>query len=244
MENKINIAELLKDCPKGMELYSPIFGEVYFKRIKNTERVTLIEVATSCNSIYLFYPDGKYNTYYSNSECLLFPSKDQRDWNKFQRPFKDGDIVANDTGWIGITSGGKINSFIPTYCVIKPNGEFEAYFDKKGTWQFSRLATGEEMQKLFDAIKSRGYCWNAETKTLEKLVIPKFDISTLKPFDKVLARQNVSGKWSIDFFGGYAEGFYYTTGSSMYVQCIPYNDDTKHLLGKTDDCDDFYKTWK
>ena len=88
-----------------------------------------------------------------------------------------GDIVATSSGlWIGITTGGAINSFIPTYCVIIHNGEFEAYLDKKQTWQFSRLATEKEKQKLFDAIKANGYKWNPETKTLVKLVEPKFKV--------------------------------------------------------------------
>ena len=75
-----------------------------------------------------------------------------------------------------------------------------------------------------------------------ELVPNKFDISTLKPFDKVLVRQNVSGKWGIDFFGFYNEGYYYSTGNCMYVQCIPY-EKNEHLLGTTQDCDEFYKNW-
>ena len=78
-----------------------------------------------------------------------------------------------------------------------------------------------------------------------ELVPNKFDITTLKPFDKVLVRQDVYGKWGINFFGfyNYDEGYYYTTGNWIYKQCIPYNDDTKHLIDTTDDCDEFYKTW-
>lgn len=70
----------------------------------------------------------------------------------------------------------------------------------------------------------------------------KFDITTLKPFDKVLVRQDDELKWVIDFFGFQKEGCYYTTGNHAYVQCIPY-EENKHLLGTTNDCDDFYKNW-
>ena len=76
-----------------------------------------------------------------------------------------------------------------------------------------------------------------------ELIPNKFDIANLKPFEKVLVRQNVNGKWGIDFFGFYTEGYYYTTGSCIYVQCIPY-ENNEHLLGKVDDCDECFKTWE
>jgi hypothetical protein len=212
--------------------------------------------------------------------------------------FNNGDVVATTSGaWIGITTGGVSGEFIPTHCVIKSNGAFEAYTDVKNTWRFSRFATKEERQKLFAEIKEHGYIWDSEKKALEKLIQPqfkvgnviqdksgykvkitevniedecygyesmiakgiggiafrnqddwelvpnKFDISNLKPFDKVLARQNISGKWGIDFFGFYNAGYYHSTGNCAYLHCIPY-EENKHLLGKTDDCQDFYKTWE
>lgn len=177
MEIKINIAELLKYCPKGMELYSPIFGAVYFEGVKDTGRAILIEVSTSCNSIYQFYPDGKYNTYYSDSECLIFPSKDQRDWNKFQRPFEDGDVVVvegyNCYQYIVFHTNAKdyistgYNCFRDTLFVNNKVCNIEEITS-------IRKATEEEKQKLFDSIKANGYKWNPKTKTLEKL--PRFKV--------------------------------------------------------------------
>lgn len=103
----------------------------------------------------------------------------------------------------------------------------------------------EEKQKLFDTIKSNGYKWNPETKTLEKLITNKFDIATLKPFDKVLVRDNDKQKWTVDFFSFYDKDLVYTYACvGHYVnQCIPY-EGNEHLLGKTDGCDEYYKTWK
>ena len=46
-------------------------------------------------------------------------------------------------------------------------------------WAFNKLATKEEKQKLFDAIKANGYKWNPETKTLEKLIEPKFKVGDM-----------------------------------------------------------------
>lgn len=169
MENKINIAELLKNCPKGMELYSPIFGELKF-----------IEVNAINNNILVVQQNGYITEFESdgrlinckNGECLLFPSKEKTTWEGFVPPceFKDGDVVATTEGlWIGITTGGKKGKFIPTYCVIKYDDKFEAYLDRKESWVFNRLATEEEKQKLFNALKENGSKWNPETKTLEKL---------------------------------------------------------------------------
>jgi hypothetical protein len=108
-----------------------------------------------------------------------------------------------------------------------------------------RFATEEEKQKLFQAIKDHGYKWNAETKTLEKLVEPKFDITTLKPFDKVLVRDNDEQEWSTSFFSRCVKSEtnkYSCVNDIRWVQCIPY-EENKHLAGTTNDCDDYYKTW-
>lgn len=102
----------------------------------------------------------------------------------------------------------------------------------------------EERKKLFEAIKENGYKWNAETKTLEKLIEQKFDITTLKPFDKVLVRDNDEQMWTTDIFSFYNEKhvYHYMCVGHYTNQCIPY-EGNEHLLGKTDDCDEFYKTW-
>lgn len=101
MNNNINIAELLKDCPKGTKLYSTIFGEVELKEVKDNGRSVCIFVTNFYGQEEMFYPDGKYNTHYSDSECTLFPSKEQRDWSKFC-PFKDGDVLSGKNGSVFI----------------------------------------------------------------------------------------------------------------------------------------------
>ena len=79
-----------------------------------------------------------------------------------------------------------------------------------------------------------------------KVAKPKFDITTLQPFDKVLVRDTNGQVWTADLFSHIID----TTLRTTFVcighypnQCIPY-EDNKHLLGTTDDCDDFYKTWE
>ena len=289
MTEKINIAEILKDCPSGMELYSPLFGDCTFVKVHDNEDQIIVKLETGAT--VSFQNDGRYYDY-PNAECILFPSKEKTTWEGFQCPFKDGDIVISDHGDIHINRDN-----LSSYCCKRQN-----YFDATITThvKFDRLATEEEKKKLFDAIKENGYKWNAETKTLEKLVKPKFkvgdiirdiigickvkiaevnvenryyiykslninglgiitfnrqddwelvpskfDINTLKPFDKVLVRSDNSDIWQCDFFSSYnpnCSNRFHCIGIWSSI-CIPYIGN-EHLLGTTDDCDDFYKTWE
>lgn len=72
---------------------------------------------------------------------------------------------------------------------------------------------------------------------------PKFDPNTLQPFDKVLVRDYKDSVWYARFFER-EEKVYKTTSGASWKYCIPYNDETKHLLGTTDEAPEFYKTWK
>ena len=233
---KLNIAEILKDCPKGTELYSPIFGECALKRVGDY----LITVVCIKVLEHNFYSDGSYCT---GGECLLFPSKENKDWDKFNL-FKDGDIVATNSG---------MQMFIVKEQTLGHKGLcyfgysfYDKSFFKTGFWRWNRLATEEEKQKLFDAIKVNGYKWNDETKTLEKLEKEKFDITTLKPFEsKVLVREDKTDVWRPAFYGFFNQQNkrFYNINSSTWLMCIPYNEDTKHLTGTTNDCDEYYKNW-
>lgn len=109
-----------------------------------------------------------------------------------------------------------------------------------------RFAKEKEKEQLFQAIKDHGYKWNTETKTLEKLKKEKFDPKTLQPFDKVLVSSN--DEWFCDFFSHYdyaVNKFNCTcTGGCPYDYCIPYNGDTKHLIGKSiEETPEFYRYW-
>lgn len=78
-----------------------------------------------------------------------------------------------------------------------------------------------------------------------ELLPNKFDINTLKPFDKVLVRDNNKQRWTIDYFSFVdKEQVYPFVCVGHYVsQCIPY-EGNEHLLGTTNDCDEYYKTWE
>ena len=85
MNENINLAKILKDCPKGTKFYSTVYGEVAFNKI-NKGCEYPIAFITSCNSNCDVTADGRhYELYYG--ECTLFPSRDQRDWSKFTAPW-------------------------------------------------------------------------------------------------------------------------------------------------------------
>ena len=78
----INVVEKLKGCPKGTKLYSPLFGEVEFVRIEIGSIIVKVLDNGIPYSNVTFTAEGKWYSF-KQSECLLFPSKDNRDWNKF-----------------------------------------------------------------------------------------------------------------------------------------------------------------
>ena len=77
----MNIAEILKDCPEDTKLYSPIFGEMELDNVDDKKYP--ITCITRNVGYELFTSEGKYFLDYPDSECMLFPSKTQRDWSKF-----------------------------------------------------------------------------------------------------------------------------------------------------------------
>lgn len=162
MNKNIDLTKILKDCPKGTKLYSPIFGEVSFEKILDKELYT-IQIDTG--SGYCHLTKEGYFIKSDYAECIIFPSKDQRDWSKFTAPW-----------------------------------------------------------------------YKAE----------KFDPKTLKPFDKVIVFDDDDYAWVCTIFSHQGENheYPYNTASGAYVYCIPYNEDTKHLVGTTDEAPEFYRYWE
>jgi hypothetical protein len=166
----INIAELLKDCPTGMELDCSIY-----------ENVTLVQVKEGYDyPIVIETPNGqmllsKYGCFSKNelAKCIIFP-KGETTWEGFHKPFADGDIVAyggdsfTDQLQIFIFKDKKENNTLSNCYLMLDVDRDELYLDD-GMYYVTRFATEEEQNKLFDAIKAKGYKWNEETKTLEKL---------------------------------------------------------------------------
>ena len=84
MNKNIDLTEILENCPKGFELYSPICGSCKFDGFKFKNVVCVIH---KDESFYTFTKEGYLYGGYDDAECLLLPSKDQRDWSKFTAPW-------------------------------------------------------------------------------------------------------------------------------------------------------------
>lgn len=242
----MNIAEILKDVPRGTKLYSPIFGDVLLDKVNKLN----IEVLDTANNVQRFIYTGLYNL---NGECMLFPSRENRDWNTFSYcPFKNGDvIIRNDGVFIAIFShlgieGLPFTKTVNYHCWVKNDGTVKCLKDYGiGAYPEFRLATEEEKEFFFKALTEKGFKWNAKTLSLEKIEVRKFDTNTLKPFDKVLVRDHSIELWKIEFYSHFVKGIHYMYRciGNQYHQCVPYNDETKHLVGTDKDCSEYYKTW-
>lgn len=166
MNENIDLTKILKNCPKGTKLYTPIWGEVVFIKVEEYKSCLYpicIDANTS-RSYTCLSKDGRYLINREETECILFPSKDQRDWSKFTAP----------------------------------------WYKKE-----------------------------------------RFDPKTLKPFDKVLVKNGLD-MWRCDIFSSYV-GTYACPNvciGGFYLYCIPYNDETKHLVGTTQDATQHYRYWE
>ena len=173
MNENLDLTKILDGCPEGTKLYSTVNGEVIFQKVASFScdyPITATAYNKNKNSTKnaCFAKDGTYMLDY-DGECVLFPSKEQRDWSKFER-----------------------------------------------FWDKPKVEKAE-----------------------------KFDPKTLHPFDKVLVRVDKNDCWMAAHFShvddythkAVCDTFYYT-------QCVPYNEETKHLVGKTDDCPEYYKWWR
>ena len=167
MNEKIDLTKILKDCPKGTKFYTSIWGEVTFIEIKKDQNCMYpicIDTNTSSSCTNLS-KDGHYLINRTGTECILFPSKEQRDWSKFTAP----------------------------------------WYKKE-----------------------------------------KFDPKTLKPFDRVLVRDCFRDKWNCSIFS-HIEPEHVFPYACIYLKwkyCIPYNDDTKHLVGTKGKAPEYYRYWE
>ena len=83
MDTKLDLVEILKDCPSGMRLYSPYCGEVELDSV--CKDCADYPIMVRCDgSLISFTQDGRLYTDFPDGECALFPAKNQRDWSKFK----------------------------------------------------------------------------------------------------------------------------------------------------------------
>jgi hypothetical protein len=258
MEKELNLVEILKDCPQGTKLYSTIYGEVEIVEIRNNCSIKDPIIYKYKNVDGDYYvgsatADGKFTTF-PDGECTLFPSKENRDWSKFsiEPEMVDGEIyyVKNNlVEWIYIYK--RTYTFKTSHYVAVLNNYFNYYMEFNGicTTQTDnikvlRKATEEEKRLFFEIIEKNGRKWDADKKELVKIE-KKFDISSLQHFDKIIVRDCNEQKWKCDFYDSYASELNapFRTTYSWYKQCIPYNDETKHLVSTTKMPPEKYINW-
>ena len=250
----MNIADILQHCPKGMALYSPLFGEC--KLVDASPQIGIRVEMTDENGgeyQYSFSIEGTFCPV-RGAECLLFPSESQRDWTLFRLPVKNGDIMKwNEKGLMlekiesKIPKNGDIlmtdagRAFIATdkvdkdncviaYCGINSINEFYVG-DPNNGWTASpwTYASKDAAKVLFDKMQEAGYRWNAIELKLEKRTECLF-----KPFDKVLVRDNKKSAWNCSLFSFYNDDCIYPflCIDTYHNYCIPY-EGNEHLLGTT-----------
>lgn len=156
METKIDIAAILKDKPKNTKLYSPLFGYVYFLGVE----YGIIKV-THCGKLVIFFGDGRYYNY-PESEPLLFPSKEMRDWSKFA--WERGDVLINDAGYKIFFDKWENDDYTRFFGSVKVH-----YYDTEDY----TLASKEEAQEFIKSIE-KTYGGKLNLKTLEIEKQPEF----------------------------------------------------------------------
>lgn len=233
MENNINIAEILKDCPEGMKLYSPLFGEVTLGK-SGSDNISVFSKNDDGDTIFnTFAENGLFYSGYSQSQCLLFPSSKMRDWTKF---FKRGDVVWCEDDMYAIFEGWANDDYTKFNTTIDFH-EFGASFDKEvvcDTDSFVKASDAERAVFIANAERTLKGKYNPDTLQVEPV---KFECP-FKPFDKVLVRdeEEVENVWYANYFSHYKENdeeYPYACIDSSYRYCIPY-EGNEHLLGTTD----------
>ena len=160
---------------------------------------------------------------------------------KFQPEFMDGDIAFADYGnrqdvfivsdKTDLSEGYSSFISLDLSSLTLSMGCRTSFF-KKDLCKL-RLATEEEKKQLFLALEKKGKVWDADKKMIVDLK-PKVE---LKPFDKVLGRNEKGDVWEAELFSHYREESQYPFRCIGFSRkyCIPYNEETAHLLGTTDD---------
>ena len=116
---EINIAEILRNKQIGIKLYSPIFGECTFSFVQDGTNNIFVK-----NSNKNHVPFNSKGLYYDDGECVVFPSKEMRDWSKFA--WKKGDVLISNDGKKEVFFNGFTDD---TYTLFKAKHGFEVLSD-------------------------------------------------------------------------------------------------------------------
>lgn len=214
MEEKINIVEILKDKPQGTKLYSSACGKCKLEEVDDKSfKISFY------NSKFGFMNGGegyldKNGKLYDDGECIIFPSKEMRDWSKFA--WKKGDVLINSCGFQCIFKEWASDDY------TKFNG---CYSNSRDGYEDVSNAETAKFVKLDNIL-------NPETLEIEKAQ-PKVE---LKSLDMVLVRDYKDSEWYFDTFESMVPNciYPYKCMMNLWKYCIPYKGN-EDLLGTTKD---------
>lgn len=229
---KINIAEILRDYPKGTKLYSLLYGKCEFEQISNNNEFPVVVHSEIKPSSISFTKYGHYLYEVEDADCVLFPSSKMRLWDKF---FKRGDVVFNEySGLVAVFDGWVSDDYTEFNTTINliERGDFWGEEEVCDTECFTKVTDEKRAEFIAAAEKHYGGKYNPETLQVEpiKVAEPK---CPFEPFQKVLVRDNEDGTWKAGYFSNYDEDdnqLPYICVGSLYKLCIPY-EGNEHLLG-------------
>ena len=232
MENKINIAEILRDMPKGTKLYSPLLGEVKFKEVVFGNIFPIIKVLSKIplSPFGSFTENGFYYDDIEDAEVMLLPSCEMRDWSKF---FKHGDVVRNPHNEMIAVFDGWANDDYTEFNTTINYYKDHTFGEEEVCDTECFVKANDEQKTLFIAAAEKHYGgkYNPETLQVEpvKVVEPK---CPFKPFQKVLVRNDRENTWCANYFSHYLNNtdYHYACIDTAYRYCVAY-EGNEYLLG-------------
>ena len=226
----LNLVEKLKDCPLGIKLYHICYGDVYLKQV-DTYRNAIYVSPFEKECWLRVNIDGRHISEYSG-ECVLFPSKDNRDWatfdvDKIELPFepKIGDVVADCCDNIFIYQG--------KYSEYSDNSNFVVFItshndffatESNNPFQISkavRYATANEEELLFDIMNKKGYVYNELNNCISKKEETK---RKFKVGDKIVKKDDPTKSWYVQGIDTYCNSDYYYIVTEGQVSSLHFKD--------------------
>ena len=164
---------------------------------------------------------------------------------------KDGDVLMCESGWTCIFKDSDLfNEMFSSYCFMTSCLNFVPYSSECHTLD-SRIngkltpATEQQRNLFFKKMKKAGYQWDVDKKELRKIK-SHYDIANFHAGMPVLVRDANDKEWRYVLYSHHTERYglmRFNAGATIWNQCIPFNDDTKHLLGTTDMPSEEYINW-
>lgn len=220
------------------DTYTNFYGRHYLNS-EEKNNVKYNETFLCTTERYALEDKNAAKTYLKTIEERLGGKLNLETWEIEKPKFKNGDIVAlvvQKCTHIAIFQSRQ-GAYIGFHAVLCQNDELlleEPFREDVGDIEL-RLATDSEKQQLFDALAKEGKAWDAE----KKQIVDLSKKCEFKPMDWCLMR-DIRGEecfaWSLcQFAYQLKRGKYEAVGGMRFDECIPYNEETAHLLGTTDE---------